>query len=106
MIVVVAVIFGIFAARRPRELKYQLDSTGLRIGDKTYPYGNFKSFSVVNEEAVKSIWLMPLKRFMPIITIYFAPQDGDKITGMLANFLPFQEHQLDPVDKLMHRLRF
>ena len=106
MVVIVAVIFGIFAARKPRELDYSVDSSGMHIGNKFYPYGSFRSFAIVQEEAVESIWLMPLKRFMPIISIYFEPTDGKKIAEVLSKFLPVENRQPDPVDKLMHRLRF
>lgn len=106
MVVIVAIMFGIFAARKPRVLEYQVDNTGVHIGPKFYPYANFKSFAVISEDSINSIWLMPLKRFMPILTIYFAPGDGQKIIDVLGNFLPVQSHQPDPIDRLMHRLRF
>jgi hypothetical protein len=106
IIIVVAIVFGIFAGRRPRELEYQVDDSGIHIGQKSYTYADFKSFAIVEEEALESIWLMPLKRFMPIITIYFAPNDGQKIVDTLSSYLPVAEHKLDSVDKLMHRLRF
>ncbi|HSX53062.1 MAG TPA: hypothetical protein VLF90_01695 [Patescibacteria group bacterium] len=106
MIVIAALIFAVFAARKPRELDYQVDSHGLQIGPKAYPYGTFRSFSIVDEGAIESIWLMPLKRFMPILTIYFDPKDGPKIVNMMAQFLPVENHKLDPIDRLMQRLRF
>ncbi len=106
MIVIVAIIFGIFASRKPRVLEYQVDGSGIHIGPKFYPYASFKSFAVISEDSINSIWLMPLKRFMPIITVYFAPNDGQKITAVLGNFLPVQNHQPDPIDRLMHRMRF
>ena len=106
MVVIVAIIFGIFAARKPRVLSYNVDQSGVGIGEKLYPYAHFKSFSVVQEGAIDSIWLMPLKRFMPMLTIYFEPKDEDKIVNTLSHFLPVETHQLDAVDKLMHRLRF
>ena len=106
MVVVVAFFFAVFALRRPRELSYQVDERGVRIGSKFYAYANFKAFSIVQEEGMDSIWLMPLKRFMPILSLYFAPEDGPKIVNVLAQYLPVEEHKLDPVDRLMHRLRF
>jgi len=103
---VVGVSFGFFAARKPRELHYGLDTSGIHMGDKFYPYSQFKSFSLIEEDAAQSVWLMPLKRFMPILTMYFDPNDQDKIANTLSNFLPFENRQPDAVDRLMHRLRF
>ncbi len=106
MVIVVAIIFGVFAARKPRELPYVIDDSGVHIGEKLYPFSGFKSFSLVQEDALQAVWLMPLKRFMPIITVYFSPGDAEKIVGALSGTLPLENRQPDLVDKLMHRLRF
>jgi hypothetical protein len=106
VIAIVGISFGFFAARKPRELQYALDTSGIHMGEKFYPYSQFKSFSLVQEDAAQSVWLMPLKRFMPILTMYFDPNDQDKIASTLSNFLPFEEHQPDAVDRVMHRIRF
>ena len=106
MTVIVAIVFGVFAAHKPRVLEYQIDGTGINIGPKSYAYSNFKSFALVSEDTINSIWLMPLKRFMPIITVYFAPEDEKKILEVISNYLPVQNHQPDPIDRLMHKLRF
>ncbi len=106
MVVIVAILFGIMAARKPRELSYVVNEEGVHVGDKFYPYANFKSFSVIQEEGLESIWFMPLQRFMPGLSIYFAPTDGDRIVEALADFLPFEPRKIDPIDKLMHKIRF
>ncbi len=106
VVVVVAIVFGILAARKPRELEYSVDDKGVKVGDKFYPFSGFRSFSIVQEDAVESIWFMPLKRFMPPLTIYFDPRDGQKIVDVLSQTLPMENRQLDAVDRLMHRLRF
>ncbi len=106
VIIIVAILFGIMASRKPRELPYRIDSAGMHIGGKHYPFAGFKSFSVVQEEGVESIWLLPLQRFSPGLSIYFAPEDRDRIMEILDNYLPVEEKQLDMVDRLMHKIRF
>ncbi len=106
MMLVVTLIFGVFAARKPRTLTYGLDQNGLQIAQKFYPYTDFKSFSLLDEGGVNGIWLMPLKRFMPSITIYYAPPDEEKILGVLSNYLPLEDKEHDVVDKFMRRVRF
>lgn len=106
VVFIVAIVFGILANHKPRELAYTVDETGIHIGEKTYPYANFKSFAVVQENAIESIWLMPLKRFMPMLTIYFDPKDEEKIENVLSIYLPLENHELDPVDRLLHKIRF
>jgi len=106
VVVIAAIAFGALAARQPRELKYMLDNSGVRIGEKFYPYELFKSFSVLEEGAISSIWLMPLKRFMLGLTIYYPPDEEEKIMNVLAAHLPFEDRKIDPVDNLMRKIRF
>lgn len=101
-----AIFFGIYAGRQPRQLAYRVDEQGLQIGQKFYGYEQFRSFSVVPEGAFSSIVLMPLKRFAPVTTIYYAPEDEEHITNILANELPFAEHRHDAIDRLMRHIRF
>ena len=105
-IVIASLLFGIMASRQPRELEYSVGIDGIHIGPKFYPYSVFKSFSVMQEEGIESIWFMPLKRFMPGLSIYFAPDQGQKIIDVLSEYLPFENRKLDLIDGLMHRLRF
>ncbi len=61
---------------------------------------------MVPEGAFSSVVFMPLKRFAPPRTIYYAPEDEDRIVGLLVNRLPLEEHRADAVDGLMRRIRF
>ncbi len=106
MIIIVALALGIFAARKPRVLQYKLDESGLSIGTKFYPYPNFKSFAMVDEDALSAIWLIPLQRFMPIITMYYDPKDEQEIADLLSQFLPFEPKSHDLVERFMRKIRF
>ena len=106
VIVVAGLAFGIMGARKPRTLNYILDEGGLSIGQKFYGYDLFKSFSILEGTDTPSIYLLPMKRFMPAITIYYEPKDEDNIVNMLSDRLPIEERHVDPVDRLMHRIRF
>lgn len=106
VVAIAAVLFGITAGRKPRTLNYQLDHRGVQIAEKSYPYVLFKSFSVLEEGAFSSIQLMPLKRFMPPITLYYPPETEDQIINTLGNYLPHEDRQHDAVDRLMKRIRF
>ncbi|MDB5184870.1 MAG: hypothetical protein JWN38_678 [Candidatus Saccharibacteria bacterium] len=106
VIIIAAIALGGYAARPPRELEYRLDEHGLTIDKKFFPYTNFKSFTVDEDVAFASIILMPLRRFAPSISIYFAPQDEEEIADLLSAVLPYEPHHQDPIDKLMRRIRF
>jgi hypothetical protein len=106
VVIVVALLFAIVASRQPRELQYGLDPGGVTVGQRYIPYEEFRSFSVVPEGAFLSIVFMPLKRFATITTIYFAPENEDRIVRLLTDRLPFEEHKHDLLEQFMRRIRF
>lgn len=101
-----AFMLGFYGARKPRQLTYELDNQGLTIGEKHYDYIDFKKFSLVPEGAFSSIRFVPHKRFGPPITIYYGPDDEDRIVDVLSAHLPIEEHKIDATDRLMRRIRF
>lgn len=107
---VVVLIFGIalaaFGARKPRVLDYAIDGIGVHIGQRVYPYGMFKSFSVIQEDATRSILLMPLQRFNLPISIYYDPADEDKIIESLSAYLPHEDRKVGMLDNFMRKIRF
>lgn len=100
------ILFAVAAQRKPRTLTYEINSSGVTIGPKTYPYAQFKSFAVVEEGAFNSIQLMPLKRFMPPISLYCPPEQEQQVIEALGNYLPHEERRHDPIDRLMRKVRF
>ncbi len=106
IILILGLVVGVFAARTPKNLKYELSNDGLRIEQRLYPYSLFKSFAIIQDGALVSIDLMPIKRFMPPVSAYFAPADQEKIIGALEDHLPYEQRQLDSIERLTRRLRF
>jgi hypothetical protein len=106
LVVVMAVAIGVFATRPPRLLHYSLTDTGIQIEDSGYHYSDFRAFGIINDGALYSIMLIPVKRFMPAVNIYFAEEDGEKIVDILGARLPMEDLHLDVIDQLMRRLRF
>lgn len=107
VIAVMGVIVGIFSRQKPKQVAYELSSSGLKAGEKTYSLNLFKSFALIREGALSSVNLMPIKRFMPPLSIYFDPSDEQNIVSLLGNHLPLlEEGGLDAIERLAHRLRF
>ncbi len=106
VVMIGAAVLGGYGARPPRELQYQLDFDSLTIGNKPYPLDAFKSFSIDDNQAFSSVNLIPLKRFAPGLTIYYSLDDEEQIVNILSKRLPLEEHRADPIDTLMHRIRF
>lgn len=106
IVFVVGIIFGFFSAKKPRVLHYGLNKTGVIIEQKSYPYTGFKSFSVIDDGPVHSLILMPMRRFAPTISIFFATDDEQKIVQKLSDYLPVEHAKYDAVDRFMQHIRF
>ncbi len=106
VVVICGGLFGYMAGRQPRQMQYGLSGKGVQIGIKTYPYQDFRSFAVVDEGAFSSIDFMPLKRFSPMMSIYYHPEQEMDIMELLTLHLPFAAHHRTAIDGLMQRIRF
>jgi hypothetical protein len=106
LVVIMAIAAGVYALRTPRAVHYLLDDQGIKIGERGYQYSDFRAFGVASEGSLFSVILLPTKRFMPAITVYFEEADGERIVDILGSRLPMEEVDHDPVDRLMRRLRF
>lgn len=106
VVVVAGLLLAVYGAHQPRQLEYLVDNRGIGIGQKHFTYDEFKSFSVAPEGALSSLVFMPLKRFAVPTTIYYAPDDEERILSILSDHLPLEEHRADAVDSLMRRIRF
>ncbi len=106
VVLVAGATAAVFANKKPRTLSYTLLPSAIKIEGKTYHYEDFRSFSVIQDGALFSVVLQPVKRLMPPLTIYFDHSDGEKIFDALAQHLPHEEKELDFVDKMMRKIRF
>lgn len=106
VVLVCGLAFGAYAGRQPRTLTYVIDHSGLSIGDRHLLFEMFKSFAIVPEGAFSSVVLTPLKRFAPLTTLYYPPEQEDNIVAHLAIYLPMEERKQDFIDRLMYRIRF
>lgn len=105
-VVLVSVVFAIYAGRPPRVQEYKLSEAGVTIGQRTYAFADIKSFSLIEEGPFMSINFMPMKRFMPMLSIYFDPADEDKIVAFLTNYLPVEHRKKDLIDHIMGKVKF
>ncbi len=106
VIIIAGILLGIYGTHQPRQREYQLDQLGIGIAGNYHSYDEFRSFTVAPEEAFAGIVLMPLKRFAVPLTIYYAPEDEEKILTILSDHLPFEEYRGDAVEDLMRHIRF
>ena len=100
------VVVGIYAGRKPNVKQYEINEDGISVDGHSFPYELFKSFAVVEEGAVRSVWLKPLRRFTPTMVMYFGPDEESSIINTLENFLPGEAQALDAFERATRRIRF
>lgn len=106
LVVALGVGVGVLAGRPPHTARYTLSESGLRVDEKSFAYHDFRSFGVIQEDAFASVVLIPTKRFMPAVNIYFPTEMGEQIVDILGSFLPMEQIELDFVEKLARKLHF
>ena len=96
IVVLLAIVaLGVAAGRKPSTRNYEISEDGVKVGERLYPFGVFKSFSVVEEGGIDSIQLKHRQRLTPMVVMYFSPEDEEKIFNALSKFLPHQQRELD-----------
>lgn len=105
LIPIMAAAVIVYVRRPPRVLSYTLSDQGLYINDKLYPLAEYKSFAVIQDDREYSILLIPVKRFMPGVSVYFPENSGQAIVDMLGVRMPMEERKLDPVDRFLRKIR-
>ncbi len=105
LLIVIAAVIVILSKRPPRVMEYALSEEGLHIDNTLHKYDDFKSFGVVRDSGEFSVMLIPRRRFMPGITVYFPEEAGEDIVDVLGSRLPMRDIRLDAVDKIVRKLR-
>lgn len=106
LIVVMALAVVIVGRRPPRTLNYSLSSQSLQIDDKAFSFHDFRAFGIIQEGALYSVRLIPNKRFMPMVSLYFPAEQGEQIVDLLGSVLPMEHIERDPIDKIVEKIRF
>lgn len=105
-IALAVVAFLYFANHKISSQSYRVRGDTVLIDRKSYQLHDFKSYSVSDADSPASIVLTPMKRFMPPITLFVPENILEPLEAHLADYLPFEQHQTDAIDALLHKLRF
>jgi hypothetical protein len=62
VIIVLGVAFGVYGSVPPKSLEYSIDSTGISVEKKHYPYDSFRVIQIIQGGSVPSVTFVPLKR--------------------------------------------
>jgi hypothetical protein len=99
-------LIGIYGSRKPKEISYAIDDSGVKIGEKHFLFSDYRNYSLFSEGQFSCISLMPLKRFGVTASLYFPQQNKKAVSEIISSHLPFEQHKPDMVSRLLTRIRF
>jgi hypothetical protein len=85
-------------------MQYKLDHHGIQINEKIFNLHDFRAFGVLQEGGLYSVVLIPMKRFMPSVNVYFPAEQGEHIVDVFGEVLPMEQVEPDLLDKLTRKL--
>jgi len=107
-VLIVVMVLGVvvIARRAPQVISYALTPDGLQLNEKHFSFHDFRAFGVLQEGAMYSVRLIPQKRFMPPVNVFFPPEYGEQIVDVFGTVLPMEHIEPDIIDRLAERIRF
>ena len=102
---VVFIAIMIVSRKKPRNLTYRLNTEGIYIEKKLYPWSSFRAFGITNEGALWTISLIPTKRFAMDVSMFIPADKGEKIVDVLGRILPMEKIRNNVVDNIARRLK-
>jgi hypothetical protein len=97
------------AHAKPKNVQYEINRKGVKVGEILYPYSVLESFCVIDEDGYDRdrLLLRSRKAFMPIITVPLAGEvENDSVREYLLEYLNEEEMQEPWTEILASRLGF
>lgn len=93
VILIAAVAIGLFAAREPDLVTFEISRRGVRIDDTLYPYQNLEGFWIADFslEHIPRLLLKSKKMLAPILVIPLEDVEPEDVYAALLYFLPEEE---------------
>lgn len=95
MLAVIALAFALYALNRvePKEIRYAIRTTGIKIGPREYYYHDLKWFWLVEEEN-RSVLHVSTYLSLPHLLVMVVPEEKkDEIEKALLKYLPYHEEK-------------
>jgi hypothetical protein len=88
ILLMAAIIIILYDFRESREVEFALTSSGVKFGEKEYPYENFKRFWIVYEPPeVKKLYLEFQSVAMPRLVVSFNDINPNEIRKFLLEYV-------------------
>ncbi|MEM6997293.1 MAG: hypothetical protein AAF413_00095 [Patescibacteria group bacterium] len=105
-IVLAVIALAAFASRQPKDHQFTIDYSGVYVGERLYPYEQFGSFAITNNDDIESIYLMSVNRLQMPLSLYVPAEQMEAALQIVEAMVPYQERDQTLVEQLMHNLRF
>ncbi|MBP9667950.1 hypothetical protein KBD87_04060 [Candidatus Saccharibacteria bacterium] len=105
LIPVMAFALTIYTHRPAHMMQYVVSPKGLYINEQVHVFDEFKSFSVLQDEALPTLVLTPVRRFRPAVTVHFPDEVGEQLVDFMGTQLPMEDARTDVFDTLVKKLR-
>ncbi len=97
---------GFFAGRRARDQVYTVAHQGIQVGNVFYSFGDYKSYSIIEESSGRSLILSPFKRFALAVSIALPAEYEAAVVSVVSSVLPMEKREQDLAEKIARRLHF
>lgn len=101
------ITIALFGIKKPRILNYEINSQGVQIENKIYPYNIIESFWVhYDPPVVKTLSLKLKKTFVPRVKISLGGVDPNTARELLLKFVKEKPYDEPLIDHLIKIIRF
>jgi hypothetical protein len=101
-----AIALGVWANRKPHILEYGVSNYGIYVNNKKYLFDDFRGFYDYMDYNQKTLDLIPSKKIGTLVSMPLATPDADAVIDTLSKRIPKIEHEDNPFDELVRKLRF
>jgi len=107
LLIIGGVLLAMFAIKKPDLVFYELNTKGLKIKSRLFPYENIKSFWVKTDFEKPTLFIKSERLFMPIISMPIKQYNATEIRDlMLSKDVLEEEMKEHPSEKIMDFLDF
>jgi len=86
--VMVGVVLYLSGRLRSEKIKCRIDSQGIAVGEKVFPYEQLKTFWISQSAGQLKLNLITTFRFMPVISVMITAELMDRLRQTLGGKLP------------------
>lgn len=106
-ILIIAVLFAVFALHRPKIVTVQVSTHGIHIDDTHIPYTHIKQFWIVENNHHKTLNLETTAYLNHLLAIELDDQDADDVHEILAELLPENIGSEENIaQRIAHKFKF